>query len=85
MTRVPKSLTVIRGDLRVTYTAGSGVTIYRAFEFMGIKWTRVAWFLSPESAECYLPRGWEDWPTLLSDFTARREQARDARAERVAS
>jgi hypothetical protein len=74
--RVPKSLTVTRDDLRVTYTSGRGVAIYRAFGFMGGKWTRVAWFISPESAECYLPRGWEDWPTLLADFTARREQER---------
>ncbi len=78
MTRVPKSLTVIRSDVRITYTPGRGVVIYRAFSFMGSKWTRVAWFLSPESAECYLPRSWEDWPTLLADFAARR-------AERVAS
>ncbi len=78
MTRVPKSLTVIRGDVRVTYTPGRGVAIYRKSSFMGDSWPRVAWFLSPESAECYLLRGWEDWPTLLADFAARR-------AERVAS
>ena len=29
MTCVPKSLTVIRGDVRVTYTPGRGVAIYR--------------------------------------------------------
>ncbi len=73
------SLRLTREDLRVIYTPGRGVTVYRRIALMGPpRWVRVAWFLSPESAECYLPRGWEDWPTLLADFAARR-------AERVAS
>ncbi len=73
------SLRLTREDLRVIYTPGRGVTVYRRIALMGPpRWTRVAWFLAPESAECYLPRGWEDWPTLLADFAARR-------AERVAS
>ena len=71
--RLAKSLTITRGDMRVTYTPGRGVTIYRKFSWSTV-WTRVAWFLSPESAECYLPRGWEDWPTLLADFAARRAE-----------
>lgn len=73
------SLRLTREDLRVIYTPGRGVTIFRRIALMGPpRWVRVAWFLSPESAECYLPRSWEDWPTLLADFAARR-------AERVAS
>ena len=75
MTRVPKSLTVIRGDVRVTYTPGRGVTVYRRIALMGPpRWVRVAWFLAPEAAEGYL--GWADWLTILADFAWRREQAR---------
>ena len=69
------SLRLTRDDLRVIYTPGRGVTIFRRIALMGPpRWTRVAWFLSPEAAEGSL--GWADWLTILADFTARREQAR---------
>ena len=69
------SLRLTRDYLRVIYTPGRGVTIFRRIALMGPpRWTRVAWFLSPEAAEGYL--GWADWLTILADFTARREQAR---------
>ena len=73
--RLAKSLTITREDLRVIYTPGRGVTIFRRIALMGPpRWTRVAWFLSPEAAEGYLGRA--DWLTILADITARREQAR---------
>jgi hypothetical protein len=67
------SLRLTREDLRVIYTPGRGVTVYRRIALMGPpRWTRVAWFLAPERAEEYL--GWADWPTILADFTARRAE-----------
>lgn len=61
------SLRLTREDLRVIYTPGRGVTVYRRIALMGPpRWTRVAWFLSPEAAEGYL--GWADWLTILADF-----------------